>query len=406
MDVIEAGLAAIATEKVLAANVSVAGSRLAIAGRQFNLNKVKQVKVVAVGKAAWAAAKFLEQKLGRTLSSGMALGLEPKGRLKKIQYFAGTHPWPSVANRDASFRIVGALKGLTSDDLVIFVISGGGSTLLSLSHDFSVDQEKELLADLFKKGATIQEINTVRKHISLARGGFLAKYAYPARSVALIFSDVPGNDLQFISSGPTVPDQTSVKDALAVIRKFRLKVPPTALVETPKNQKYFKRVANVLLVSNKTALSAMAERARKKGLAARIISDRLTGEARIAGRQIAERLKNLPAGTLLLYGGETTVTIKGKGKGGRNQELALSALQTVGAGEIVAAVASDGRDNSDFAGAFADEETKKSAAAKKMDIEAYLSDNNSYNFFKKVGGYILTGETGSNVADLILSFKF
>jgi glycerate-2-kinase len=288
------------------------------------------------------------------------------------------------------------------------LISGGGSTLLCL-HDAPMTclDESTLFGELTEKGATIQDINVVRKHISLARGGALAKAAYPAEVLSLIVSDVPENDIEFIASGPTVMDSSTVEDARALIAKYGVAIPAhTAFIETPKEQKYFERVTNVLFLTNQDALIAMKDEAEKRGYAATIVDDHFDGEARDTSRIVVEKLHDAPAKSALLYAGESTVTLSpDAGAGGRNQEMALAALGDIRPDELILPFASDGHDNTDFAGAIADETTRAHALAKNVSVEEYLNAHRSYDFFTATGDALQTGYTGSNVSDLILALK-
>jgi glycerate-2-kinase len=339
-----------------------------------------------------------------------------EGTLQKITAYQGTHPLPSEQNVEATKKIIELLSGRDEKDLVIFVISGGGSTLLCQPRNHTCAEEAAIFKCLSAAGATIQELNTVRKHISLARGGFLAQYAYPARVISLIFSDVPGNNPEFIASGPTVRDTTSVAEAEKIMEKYGVRekcarlpggqgLLPDILIETPKNEEYFRKVENILLVSNDVALGAMAEEAKKQGFSPQIVTDVMVGESRNVAGQILESLERSGPKTVLLYGGETTVTIKGDGRGGRNLELALAALKGIGEGELIMTLASDGRDNGEYAGAICDTITYEAAEKAGLDPEKFLADNDSYGFFGKAGNYILTGDTGSNVSDLVIAIK-
>jgi glycerate-2-kinase len=219
----------------------------------------------------------------------------------------------------------------------------------------------------------------------------------------------PGNDFQFIASGPTVKDATTVRDAGEVLSKYHVLetcgIKDCGLVETPKENKYFARTRNIPALSNETALNAMAAMAKELGFSAEIRAAALTGEARDVGAKIIRDLRAAPPKSVLLYGGETTVTIRGKGRGGRNLELALAGLKEIGDGELVVSVASDGRDNSDFAGAICDTITKEAIRKAGFDAETELKNNNSYPVFEKAGNYLLTGDTGSNVSDLIIALE-
>lgn len=408
LEIAEAGLEAIDTCKVIKDNVSIVGKSLLVKGETFSLEGVRRLLVVGAGKCSLDAAATLEEMLGNLITGGLVIDVR-QGKLKKIQAYQGTHPLPTDKNIEATKKLVELLSDLSKNDLVIFIVSGGGSTLLYLPDDQGTKEESAIVSSLMKTGATIQELNTVRKHLSLARGGYLAKYAYPAQVVSLIFSDVPTDDVDFIASGPTVKDTTTVGEAEAVLDKYNvLKIcglERRGLIETPKDDKYFERVKNVVVVSNKTALEAMELKAKELGFKTKVCTACLTGEAREVGLRIVEELKRAAHKTVMLYGGETTVTVLHNGKGGRNQELALSALRRAGPSQTLVTVASDGRDNTDFAGAICDILTKEKAAELNLDVERYLDENQSYEFWNKAGGYLLTGDTGSNVSDLIIAIS-
>lgn len=407
LEIAEAGLEAIDTEKVIKENVKLEDGNVVIAGEKLALGG--RLLVAGVGKCSGDAALALEQILGDKISDGVIIDIKETPGFKKIRGFSGTHPLPSEQNVAAAGELVKTLSGLTEQDAVIFIISGGGSTLLCLPEEKNCYEERIIIEELMRAGATIQEINALRKHLSLARGGYLAKYAYPARAASLIFSDVPGDDLQFIASGPTVKDETTVEDAEKILAKYNILnkcgLEKCGLTETPKEDKYFENVRNVLVGSNKIALEAMAGKAKELGFAPKICSTCLVGEASATGKNIASELHAAPPKSVLLYGGETTVTVKYPGRGGRNQELVLAAASAIGADELVLALASDGRDNTDFAGAICDTIMKEAATKTGLDPQKYLAENNSYEFFSKTGSYILTGNTGSNVSDLVVAIK-
>lgn len=409
LEIAEAGLQAIDTENVIRNTVRVDGSAIVIGDQRFELGGSGKVVIGGIGKCALEAAHALEDILGDRISGGTVLYIAGEPRLKKLEAIQGTHPLPSDQNVRGATAIVGTLKGLTETDLLIFVVSGGGSTLLCLPEDMGCREEASIMQALMQAGATIQEVNTVRKHLSLARGGYLAKYAYPARVVSLIFSDVPGNDIQFIASGPTVKDTTTIEEAEMILAKYNILntcgMEKCGLVETPKDEKYFKNVSNILVVYNRVALDAMAKCAEEFGYAPRIVTENLNGEARDIGKKMVEELSGAAKKDVLLYGGETTVTVKGRGRGGRNQELIVSALRFVKPGELLLAIGSDGRDNGELAGAICDTITKDAADGKNVDIKAHLDENNETPFFEEIGNYIMTGNTGSNVSDLIIALK-
>ncbi|MBI5742807.1 MAG: DUF4147 domain-containing protein [Candidatus Niyogibacteria bacterium] len=425
----EAGLMAIDTRTAVADGVFVNDKMIKFRDHEVALADVERIFFIGIGKCALDAAAVLEEKLSERLTSGIVLDVRlpaarlpnergqaqstaqaGAGALKKIKVHAGTHPLPSEKNVEVTRAIIAMLTGLTERDLVIFVISGGGSTLLCQPENFLFSDEAALFECFAKSGMDIIEENTVRKHLSLARGGYLAKHAYPAQVVSLIFSDVPGGNLEFVASGPTVFDTTSVADAAAILEKYftgmKCGFSAEKLLETPKDPKYFARVKNILFVSNDLALAAMAGEAARHELTSRVCSTCLSGEAREAGRLLAEAIAKEPVGTILLYGGETTVTVRGAGKGGRNLELALAALSALGEKEMLVALASDGRDNTDLAGAIADTVTKREVTELGLDPVSFLADNSSFDFWNKTRSYLLTGHTGSNVADLSFVIKF
>ena len=409
----EAGLMAIDTEKIIKGSIRLGGGVLDVGGEKFRLADVGKIIFIGIGKVASEAAAAAEKILGRYLIGGVLVDVKSAPPLKKIKAFRGTHPMPSAKNVAAAKAIVKILDGLKEEDLVIFVVSGGGSTLLYLPPAGRKSSgESRIMKILIKNGATIQEINALRKHLSLARGGYLAQYAYPANVVSLIFSDVAGGDLGFVASGPTVKDVTTIEDAEKIVEKYgiagALGVKGIPLIDTPKEDKYFKKVKNILAVSNGTALEAMEAKAKELGFKAQIMTSCLTGEAADVGLRTVENLHNVGAESVFLYGGETTVTVNGKGRGGRNLELVLSALREVREGELVLSLASDGRDNGEFAGAICDTITKEAVLKSGFmffDVEAELKNNNSYPVFEKAGNYLLTGDTGSNVSDLLIAIK-
>ncbi len=419
----EAGLQAIDTKKTIKDsirlwlngtdrrrnNTRLEGGAIVVGGYNFPLADIGRIIFVGIGKVASESAVVAEKILGERLAGGILVDTKAAPPLKKIKAFKGTHPLPSAKNVAAAKAVVKILDDLKEEDLVIFVVSGGGSTLLCLPENGKWGEEAKIMKALIKKGAAIQEINTLRKHLSLARGGYLAKYAYPASAVSLIFSDIAGDALGFVASGPTVKDETTTEDAEKIIEKYditrELGAGKLALIETPKENKYFEKVKNVLVVSNSTALEVMETEAAELGFKAQIMTSCLTGEAADVGSRTVENLHEISQKSAFLYGGETTVTVKGKGRGGRNLELALSALRGVREGELLLSLASDGRDNGEFAGAICDTITKEAVLKNGFDIETVLQNNDSYPLFQKVGNHIETGDTGSNVSDLLIALK-
>lgn len=407
----EEGLQAIDTRKNIYENLKLENNILKINNLEFNIADFEKIIICGVGKCALEAAKAVEEILGEHITDGIVLyaGDNNDFVLNKIEKIKGTHPYPSEINILGSKKILQKLSKLTEKDLVIFLISGGGSTLLCLPENENFGLESEVFHILTKKGANIIETNTLRKHLSLARGGFLAKYIYPAKGVSLIFSDVLNNDISFVSSGPTIKDETTINDALAIIKKYELenffKVNNIKLIETPKDDIYFKNFNNFLIVSNEIALNAMKIKAETLGFKVKILDIALSGEAKEIGLKILKDLRSEESNTVLLYGGETTVTVKGHGRGGRNLELVLSSAFNVLDNELVISLASDGKDNGDFAGAIADKITREIIYQNLEDAKIYFENNEEYPLFEKIGNYIYTGPTGSNVSDLIIAVK-
>ncbi len=409
LEILEAGLHSINTRAAIERSIKMEHDGIVVAGERYAFRDIRRIHFVGIGKCAVEAALAVERILGTHLAGGIAIDVKETQELKRIRAFRGTHPLPSLENILITKEIVRALRGLDEHDLVIFVVSGGGSVLLCYPEDRGCEEEIKIFEVLTKAGATIQELNTIRKHLSLARGGYLAKAAYPAHIVGLIFSDVPGDDVQYIASGPTIKDTTTVADAERLLEKYDVTrvchVAHCGVFETPKEDKYFERVRNVIVVSNTMALDTMQKIATAKGFTAKVRTNHLTGEARTVGRNILEELKNEPPKSVLLYGGETTVVIRGHGRGGRNLEVALSTVSDTEPGHIVVSAASDGHDNSDFGGALADLRTKERAIRLNLNPQKFLDESNSYEFFLKVGDYLRMGDTGSNVSDLIIALK-
>lgn len=401
LTILEAGYDAIKTDRAITNEVRREGDTLIIQGRQYDLALYDRLFFVGIGKCAADAAVILEDILGDHITEGIIIDVRGVP-LKHIKSFVGTHPFPSEQNMAAAESIKELLEQTTERDLVLVVISGGGSSLLCLPHDVSCEVITEMTKALMEQGATIDEVNTVRKHTSDIQGGQFAQLAFPAHVVTLIFSDVPGNDIGTVASGPTVMDRTTKEDAERVLAKYNVraicKFPDCEVIGTPKDIKFFERVENILLVTNERALRAMKTKADKLGYHAEIIDSAIQGEAREVGARLAREAGE--EGVCLLYGGETTVTVTTPGKGGRCQEVALGALPYVDNHSILVAATSDGWDNTDIAGAIADSALRKKAESLSLDSNDFLQKNRSYDFFKRVEGYIDTGRTGMNVSDL------
>ena len=385
-------------------HVKISGGTLQVAGRKYRLSNYDRIRVIGAGKASARMALALEKLFGNRIKDGWVnVPDNTTARSRRITFHQSGHPVPDERGVEGARRIAQIARESTERDLIFAVISGGGSALTPLPVEgITLEQKKEVTRGLLACGATIHQINTVRKHLSAIKGGHLAALAHPATLIALILSDVIGDDLSVISSGPTVLDPSTVDDARAVLRHFGLPEPP--LTETPKT-----RVAaqNVIVGSNKQSMDAAAKKAKELGYKPVVLSTTIDGETREIARMHAaiarESLANGKRGICWLSGGETTVTLKGKGMGGRNQEFVLAAAIALEAtpGVTIFSGGTDGIDGpTDAAGAVADASTLRKAAVLRLNPREYLDNNDSYHFFEKAGGLIKTGPTGTNVMDV------
>lgn len=374
--------------------------------------------VVGAGKASASMAAALERHWRAPLEGlvvtrhGYALPCE------QIEIIEAAHPIPDTRSQRAAERMLERVRGLTADDLVIALISGGGSALLSLpAPGLSLEDKQQVNEQLLRSGADIAEINCVRKHLSAIKGGWLAAAAAPARVFSLIVSDVPGDDPGVIASGPTIPDATSFRDALAVLGKFRISEPVRVLehlrqaaLETPKpGDSRFLGHEHRLIATPQQSLEAAARVARAVGVEPLILSDSVEGEARevarvmaAMARQVKRYRQPVPHPCVLLSGGETTVTVRGQGQGGRNVEFLLAlALHLHGLeGTCALAADTDGVDGqAEVAGAVIGPDTLARAALRGLDAGACLLDNDAHSFFQQLGDQIITGPTFTNVND-------
>ncbi len=411
MEIFRAALAAADPEKAVARVVSFDGRVLTVARRRYDLSRYDRIRVIGAGKASRAMARALERILGRRIEGGWINvpdgGDAPLGRIKLN---AASHPVPDSRGENGARRILEIAREAGPRDLLLCVISGGASALLPLpAGPLRLAQKQELTRALLASGATIHEMNSVRKHLSHIKGGQLAEAASRATTVALILSDVTGDDLATIGSGPTVPDQTTIEDARRILHRYGI-AEPAGLHETPKHA--FERVQNVIVGSNTLALDAAAREARKLGYKVLLLSSFVEGETREVAKVHAAIAKEIlthgrPIRTpaCILSGGETTVTLKGKGKGGRNQEFVLASLLALeGWGPVVTfSAGTDGIDGpTDAAGAIGDSSTVERARKLGLDPARYLDVNDSYHFFQRMEALVKTGPTGTNVMDVRL----
>ena len=397
---------------------------------QYEKEKLKKIYLISFGKAASLMAQALADGVGNALTKGIVItkyGHTGKQRFAdNIAVYEAGHPIPDENGVRATGEVLKLLQRADEGTLVVFLISGGGSALLCCPYEGISLAEKQAVTDLLQKaGTNIQELNTVRKHISAVKGGRLAEIAYPARMLSLILSDVIGDPLDVIASGPTSPDTTTYADAMKVIQKYKLaaRIPGSVIniltkgvqghiPETPKKgAPVFSGMNNIIIGSNAIAVEAARKAAESFGYKTAVLSTELSGEASQVAKDLAkaslDRKKMLRRGekVCLIAGGETTVTVKGDGKGGRNTELALAfGIAIKGeSGITFLSAGTDGTDGpTDAAGAIVDGQMCSEAAKQGLDPQDYLTRNDSYTFFKKINSLVMTGPTGTNVMDIQL----
>lgn len=422
-----AGLQAVDPYEAVCRQVCLRRGQLTIGSNCYSLQPHQRLVVVGAGKASGRMAQALERQLGARLDTGLVVVKYGHGApTKKIRILEAGHPVPDEAGIQASRAMMALVGTLKSDDLLIVLLSGGASSLLPFPAAGITLKDKQLTTKLLlRSGATIQEMNAVRKHLSGVKGGQLA-VATPARVTSVILSDVIGNDLGTIGSGPTAPDPTTFQDAWQILERYGVarKAPASVrlrldagmkkrLPETPKpGAALFRRVDNLVIGDNHAAVDAVAKAANGKRLRTLVLSTTVTGEARelakffgAMAREIALQGRPMARPCCVIAGGETTVTIRGRGTGGRAQEFALAAaLEIAGLSDVwVAGFATDGTDGpTSVAGAVVDGKTAARARRAGVDLSGALQDNDAYPFFKKLRGHIVTGPTGTNVNDLYL----
>lgn len=387
--------------QVMQTHFRLENNTLHIQNEEISLSSYERIFVIAFGKGSAGIAQFVEKALGEKITDGYVIDTVQQ-EFTKLHFTLGTHPLPSAQNVEFTNTVLDQVKNLTEKDLVLVIICGGGSALFE-SSTITLEQLTALNNELLKSGATISEMNAIRKHVSKVKGGKLAEHLYPAKIVSLIFSDVPGNDLSVIASGPTVKNSASKEDAMAVVQKYNLQtVSERDLVDSPTEEKYFEHVSHFIMVSNMTAISAMKEKAREMGWRVTVLTDRLQGDAKKIGKVL---LSETRPKEILLAGGETTVHVTGNGRGGRNQTLVLASLPFLDSTSLIASFDSDGWDFAEFAGAIGDAQTVKKAEELGLDVKTFLDNDNSTEFFEKVGDGLLTGRLESNVSDIFLVIK-
>lgn len=439
LKILEQALSSVDPKKAIQNSVSIHENILRINDKQHDLSKTDHIIVVGGGKAAPVMTETVLKIIGDRVSGGsvnVLRGTVEEFDLKTITVHEASHPIPDQAGVKGVQNMIELVSGLTEKDIVLTLISGGGSALMPFpANGISLGDMQEVTRLMLMTGATINELNAVRKHLSAFKGGQFARACYPASVVSLIISDVIGDPVDTIASGPTAPDSTTFNDATNALTRYTIidKVPRSVkehllsgvngkIPETPKkDDPIFKNVFNYVIANNLTACKAAQQKAKELGYDPIIVSTSVEGQACNIGREYADIVKQISETnskeikvlesiikvknpSALILGGETTVTVKGSGIGGRNQEVALSAIPGVsGLNCVLAALGTDGIDGpTDAAGAIIDGTSLERSISKNLDVETYLESNNAYVFFKELGDLIFTGPTGTNVNDITL----
>lgn len=425
-EIFEAGVQSADPFTAVTRNVRLQDDRLQVGEQAYDLSALRGMFVAGCGKAAARMALGLEAALGERICGGViAVKYGHSWPLNKIDIIEAGHPIPDEAGERAAREVLELARRCGHEELLFFLVSGGGSALLPLpAGGLTLEDKQRTTEALLKSGAAIEEVNIVRKHISRIKGGRLAQLAVPARLISLILSDVVGDSLEAIASGPTAPDSSTYADCVKIIRRKDLRRHIPAVVvdylergakgwfpETPKpSDRVFQNVQNLVVGSNRLALAAARQHAEALGYHTWVLSNSMQGESRIVAKSYCALIKeilrtNKPVSrpACLLSGGETTVTVHGGGLGGRNQEFALAAaIESAGLDDIVIlSGGTDGTDGpTDAAGGIIDGSTIARAQAKKLDAQAFLDRNDSYHFLRATDDLLMTGPTLTNVMDL------
>lgn len=424
--IFNAGLQAVDPERCVHRHLNLADNRLRVGATAFSLDTIGRVFVMGAGKASAAMARAVESVLGDRIDHGLVITKYGHAvPLKYIDVMEAAHPVPDENGVKATAAMLDLVATAGPKDLVLCLISGGGSALTPAPFQGISLADKQMVTELLLAcGATIHEINTIRKHLSRIKGGRLCEQANGAAVVSLILSDVIGDNLDVIASGATAPDPSTFADAQALVDRFGLqgKIPPAVtdllsrgvrgdVPETPKpGDPVFHKVHNIIVGSLSEALLAAESQARKRGFNPLVLTSMIQGEAAdvakvlcAVAREVVRFHRPVALPACLLSGGETTVTLKGNGLGGRNMELALAAAMELDGVRraLLLSAGTDGTDGpTDAAGAFADGSTVTRATAIGLKPQAYLANNDSYRFFEQIGDLLITGPTRTNVMDL------
>ncbi len=401
LTIIESAYESIDTKNIIEQNLKVDNNILTIKDNHFNLNDFDHIYLIGFGKTSSIAVSAIENILGDRITGGIVMD-KKIGECKYVKQYVCTHPKPSLGNILPSEELAQLAKKLDEKDLAIVVVSGGGSSMLCWPKS-ECEQGIILYDEFLKSGGNITELNTLRKHLSLLKGGGLAKLLYPATVASLIFCDVPGDKFEEVASGPTYKDTSFIEDAEAILSKYNIPF-NLNLNETPKEDIYFKKVYNIPLVTNSHALVGMENKARELGYNVYNIGAELYQESKVI---IEKLLQNAKPHSVVIGAGEPSVIVKGeRGIGGRCQNLTIESLSMISPDDAISSFASDGIDNlSRSAGAIADHITIKKVTENNISIEKNKNENTIDEFFSQTKDQIITGETGSNVSDLMILLR-
>lgn len=427
VEALESALAAVDPHALVSRHVKRRGDKLLINDDSISLRKYDGIFVIGAGKASGAMAEALEKTLGNRLKGGLIIvpAGQERPKLSRVEAVAGSHPIPDEISVKAAKELVAHAENLSDRDLLVCAISGGGSALLSLPPDpLTIEEKGKVVQLVMNAGATIVELNTIRKHLSAIKGGWLANRSGAGRIVGLVISDVVGDRLDSIASGPTSPDPTTFSDAIKILKKYDLleSIPQAAaeilrkgaagaIAENPKaSDPCFRKVSHHILGNNRVACLAAQKHLRSTGIRTKILSSSITGEARYLGafigslaREIAKFDEPFRRPCAFVLGGETTVRVTGSGLGGRNQECAMECAREIDGIDAMAmaSIGTDGIDGpTDAAGAVVDGMTISRSETLGLDPDELLAHNDSYRFFQPLRDHVVTGRTNTNVNDI------
>ena len=420
LDILSAAIDAVDPYKAVKSRIG--NNQIKLDKKIVNISDFEKIYLIGFGKASVGMAQAICDTIN--IEKGIVVTNDKEKKVKNcnVTTFVGGHPIPDNNSVIGAEKILELVKSCKQNDLLIVLISGGGSALLSKPR-INLEDLQKTTDLLLKSGADINEINTIRKHLSYVKGGQLATSA-KCNIISLIISDIIGDPIDFIASGPTYPDSTTFADAKNILIKYELwnEIPSSAkniikegiidkIPETPKKDNpIFKKVVNFIVANNKLACKSAEQKAEELGYKTMLLTTSLEGEAKEVGKYLVEKAKNFHTNakkSLFLSGGETTVTIKGDGKGGRNQEMVLSSVKHISESDIIfVSFATDGIDGKSIAaGAIADNFSYKRAIEKDLDPNKYLENNNSFEFFNKINDLFITESTGTNVMDIQIIIK-